>query len=348
MAYKMILPNPLYPQFTVRGGTWEDAKDLCEDVSAVVASGPWTQCKVRNSATGALFEPNTGMTFILGEIGLAYLLYRFRDIIDPNDARMFFRIGNYGSLTTLLSGALDRLAHTGQRYSDYHWITLDQELVGILTSYLLVPNSHICSLIKSAELSGRVTRWFWRPTEMAWFIQGGIESHGFRYGAAIYNGETGHRALSFYSSLWTESINGQTYEFTLPIRDVAYARHMPSESLSKAVLAVKDVLTENKLAEAFEQFADLPGSWTASRIDNFVDKAKARDTSKEKLLIAFEDDCILYRPKMAIDYIYQMLQSAAAINKSAANLAHQVVNMMITEVMELPRSPGGAVISDES
>ncbi len=54
--------------------------------------------------------------------------------VDPNDARMFFRIGNYGSLSTLLKGALDRLAHTGQRYSEYHWVTLDQELVGVLTS----------------------------------------------------------------------------------------------------------------------------------------------------------------------------------------------------------------------
>jgi len=123
---------------------------------------------------------------------------------------------------------------------------------------------------------------------------------------------------------------------------------MPSESLTKAVRQIQNVLEENKLAEAFEQFASLPGSWVALRAERLIEDAKARDTSKEKLLIAFDDDIGLYKPDKAVDYIYQLLQSAAAINKSAANLAHQVVNEMITEVMSLPRKPGGAVISDES
>ena len=102
------------------------------------------------------------------------------------------------------------------------------------------------------------------------------------------------------------------------------------------------------MAEAFDQFASLPGDWVSRRISGCFDIAKARDTSKEKLMIAFDDDIDLYKPDKAVDYIYQLLQSAANINKSAANLAHQMVNVMISDVMKLSRRPGGAVISDES
>jgi hypothetical protein len=350
MPKKIILPRPIYPQFTVRGNDWMGAAELVNGTFARYKEGPWDKCLVGTDPGKARprIIVNDEMSFDLGEIGLAYIIYRFRNLLDPNDARMFYRLSNYGSLTTLLNGALDRLSHTGQRYSEYIFTILDDELMGILTSYLPIPNSHICRLINEAELDSRVTRWFWRPTEMAWNLQGGLKERNFRYGVTIYNGETGHRAISFNSSVWTDSINGQTYQFDLPIREVAYARHMPTQSLSNALMKVESVLEENKLAEAFEQFAGLDGKWFTRRFVGYLDESKARHTSKEKVQIAFEDDVALYAPKKAVDMIYQLLDTAANINKSAALLAHQIVNFAIAEVMDLPRKPGGEVISDES
>lgn len=346
----ITLPKPLYPQFTVRGNNWNDAALLAATLHTEYKSGPWDSCKVSEGSGWSYphITVNDKLSFELGEIGLAYIIYRFRNMLDPNDARMFFRLSNYSSLSTILKGALDRLSHSGQRYSQYHFISIANELVGILTSYLPIPNSHICGLIESAELDSRVTRWFWRPTEMAWNIQGGMKVRNFKYGVTIYNGETGHRAISFNSSVWTDSINGQTYQFDLPIREVAYARHMPTQSLTNALMKVESVLEENKLAEAFEQFAELPGTWFTRRFRGYMDDAKARFTSKEKVMIAFEDDVSLYKPKKAVDMIYQLLDTSANINKSAAILAHQIVNLAVAELMDLPRKPGGEVISDES
>jgi len=346
---KTDLPLPLYPQYTVRGNDWAEGAKFCAENKADYATHGWNGCEIRRNSHGfPILSPDDGVEYVLGEIGLAYMIYRFRHMLDPNDARMFYRIGNYSSLQTLLNGALRRLADTGQRYNRYHFVSINKELMGILTSYLPVANTHISNLIEAADLDKRVTRWYWRPTEMAWNIQGGIKSKGFKYGVTIFNGETGHRALAFMSSIWTDSINGQTYQFDLPIREVAYARHMPTQSLVNAIDKVASVLEENKLAEAFEQFADLPNSWFYSRFNLFLTDAKARDTSKEKLSISFEDDLVLYGGKTTVDCIYQLLDTAANINKSAALLAHQIVNMAISTVMGLPRLPGGEVISDES
>lgn len=286
-------------------------------------------------------------SFVLGEIGLAYILYRFRDIVDPRDGRLFYRNGRYGELSTLLNNALDRLDKIyDSKYEQYWFMALDNELMGVLTSYLLVPHTFVLAQIAEAELEKRITRWMWKPTEMRIGLRGGIVKRMFHYGVQILNGETGHRALAFRSALWSASLNGMTYEYSEPIKEYGYVRHMPTKSLLATVDKLADSLSENKLAEAFEQMVGLPGTWATRRFPGNLGLVKARDTTKEKLSIAFDDDVEIFEPETVLDVVHQLMETASRINISAARAAQAVINHFIGEIMRSERLPTGEVIPD--
>jgi hypothetical protein len=349
------LERPISPHYMLKGNAFEELDKLCIVHQARVDAIDWTQCGVTETERGitVILGVHTApgladlRKYVLGEIGLAYILYRFRDIIDPNDGRLFYRNGRYGELTVLLEGALNKLKNVYGMGRDTYYVTcLNEELMGVLTSYSSVKNQYVVEQIKAASLDGRVTRWLWKPTELRVNLRGGILKRMFHYGAQILNGETGHRALAFRSAVWTPSINGMVYEFSQPIKEHGYARHMPTQALSKTLDKLHDTLSENMLMEAFEQMAVIPGSMATSTFARRLAAAKARPTVKEKLGIAFDDDVDLFEPEMCIDVVYQLMDTAAKINISSARLAQAIINDMIAEIMKMPRAPGGEVIPD--
>jgi hypothetical protein len=116
----------------------------------------------------------------------------------------------------------------------------------------------------------------------------------------------------------------------------------------KTIAGLEESLKENMLAEAFEQLEALPAKWMLNRFSSTLSDTKARDTTKEKVSITFDDDVDVYDPETALDAITYLLQGAARINKSAAVCAQACVNQLIAHLMKLPRHPGGEVIADES
>lgn len=344
------LEHPISPHLMYRGNDFDSAKRIAGAFQADVFPSSWTRCSIGLTAgegTPRIVIDDGAESFTLGEIGLAYILYRFRDIVDPRDGRLFYRNGRYGELSTLLSIALDKLDKIyDSKYERYYFTHHDNELMGVLTSYSLIHHSYILSQITDAELDKRVTRWIWKPTEMRIGIRGGIVKRMFHYGVQILNGETGHRALAFRSALWSASLNGMTYEFSNPIKEYGYARHMPTKSLIATVDKLGDSLSENKLAEVFEQMAGLPGTWVTRRFPVNLDLIKARDTTKEKLGIAFDDDVEIFEPETALDMAHQLMETASRINISAARAAQAVINHFIGDIMKSEQLPTGEVIPD--
>ena len=342
--------KPFKPQTTVRGLSLASFIDLVSILYAEMDDGEWTSCKIVPPAAGDLptINVNSEKSYILGPIGLEYLAYRFRDNLDASDIRLYYRNGRYSELSSILNLTMKERKLKGLHRNKYYFMHMENELMGICTQYVTVSNLMLARVIEKEELEKRVDRWLWRPTEARINLKGGIVKKMFRWGIQILNGETGHRALAFRSVLWTPSLDGFTYEFHSPLRDTGYARHMPTRKLVKVIASLEDVLGENMLAEAFEQLDGMTASWITKTIDRRLGEAKARDTTKEKVSITFDDDIDIYEPDSALDAITLLMEGAAKINKSAAVCAQDVINQYIAELMKLPRKPGGEVIADES
>ena len=348
MKYE-IKEKPIHSHLTFRGNRFDEAMIVAHEHRAEVVEGPWTMCEITSIPEAAQLPfvlVSEDSSFELGEIGLAYILYRFRYQANAKDARQFYRTGQWGLLNTILSQAMTQFKLHYELRPKYYFTELHEELMGILTLYSSVSNQFLLGAIEEADLSKRLARWVWRPTEMRFNLRGGIVKRMFHYGIRIMNGETGHRALSFHSSLWSQSLNGLTYEFNTPVVDKGYARHMPTRALLQTVEALGDTLEENKLAEAFEQFAGLPGTWVTGAFSKHLGSIKSRDSTKEKLDIVFIDNVAVYKPESALDAIYQLLAAGAEINISAARAAQAVVNEMISDVMKMEIKPTGEVIAD--
>lgn len=341
--------KPFRPQSTVRGKDLNTFIDLVSTVSAKVYEGAWKKCEIRSNSPAPSISIHDGVeVFLLGPIGLEYLAYRFRDNIDAKDIRLFYRNGRYKELSNMLNLVMKERMLKGLHRDTYYFTYIESELMGICTQYTAVTNLFISSVIQNVKLEGRVNRWLWRPTEARINLKGGIVKKMFQWGVQILNGETGHRALAFRSVLWTPSLDGFTYEFHSPLRDTGYARHMPTKKLVNVIAGLENSLKENMLAEAFEQFDGMAAGFITKTMTRRLDEAKARETTKEKVSITFDDDVDIYGPDTALDAITLLLEGAARINKSAAVCAQDVVNQCIAELMKLPRKPGGEVIADES
>jgi len=348
MKYE-ITERPIHSHLTFRGNRFDEAMIVALKHRAQVIEAPWTTCTILNPLEGGslpIILANDEDAFKLGEIGLAYVLYRFRYQANAKDARQFYRTGQWGLLNTILSQAMTQFKLHHELRPKYYFTELHEELMGILTLYSSVLNQFLLEIIEEADLSKRLARWMWRPTEMRFNLRGGIVKRMFHYGIRIMNGETGHRALSFHSSLWSQSLNGLVYEFNTPVVYKGYARHMPTRALLQTVEALGDTLKENKLAEAFEQFAGLPGTWVTGAFSRHLGSIKSRDSTKEKLDIVFTDNIAVYKPESALDAIYQLLAAGAEINVSAARAAQATVNEMIADVMKMEIKPTGEVIPD--
>lgn len=343
----MTIGHPISIYYRKTGKSFSDAIAHVNEYYAEADPIDWALCKIKPDADfGAVFKYKEGYHPIgIGEIGLAYVVYRLQPYVERRDALMYFRNGNFDSLSALLSAGLQSMKDFGNAQDMYIATHIGNELMGLLTEYTAVPNSLILGLIKDAGLDERLRRWSWSPTRAAYFLRAGIVKRKFHYGIQVINGETGHTALSFRSTLWSDGIEGFVYEFDLPIIvDTGYARHLPSKKLAKVMASIRAVLRENRVAEAFEHFATAPGDWGTKNLIEHLDKAKAREASKEKLLISFTDEIVMNKPQYALDAVVSMLECASRINKSAAIVAQITISDLVSQVLSLPRTVKGKVV----
>lgn len=350
-----VMKHPFHTHHTVIGYSYEKLYEFVRDISLEVSNKAWTRCTIGGSSfpsdkACAFIELNSGPgSRLLGEIGLSYICYRLRDIVDRTDVLALYRSGSYGALSGLLQKGLEKLAiHYDMPRHLYTFIILDGELMSILTQYKAVPNYELIHMIDNAHLNKRVVWWRWRPTELRIRIQGGIFAKRFKYGTRIRNGETGHAALSYHSILWTDSANGVTHTFSTPYHEKGYARHMPTVRLNATLASLSDTLKENAIVEAFEQMASIPGKWGLEFFDRNWGLTKGREITKEKVQVAFEDDVDLYYEEAAHttqDLVALLLDTGAKINKSAALIVNQMVTLMINEILLLRVKATGEVIT---
>lgn len=338
------IDHPISIYYRKTGKSWEEAEDHFKRFFAQTEEVAWEKCRVQpNKDYGAAIEFNTSQhMFGLGEIGLAYLAYRLYPYVERRDALMYFRNGNFASLTTLLQSGLDNLRNFGLLQESYWATHIDFELMGFLTEYVSISNGFVLEMIREAGLEERLRKWVWTPTSASFYLRGGVVERKFHYGVRIANGETGHTALSFKSTLWSDGIDGFVYEFGIPLEvERGYARHLPSKKLTKVMGSLVAVMKENLIAEVFESFAVEPGDWGAKRIIYHLKDVEARDASKEKLLVSFEDEMIVNKPETALDAVVSLMECGSRINKSAAIVAQLTLSNFISKAslskIEVPK-----------
>lgn len=342
----MTIEHPISIYYRKTGKSFDEAVAHVKEYYAESENMNWSQCQILSHALyGANFIYNPAMVgFGIGEIGLAYVAYRLQPYVERRDVLMYFRNGNFDSLNALLNAGLQSMKNFGLTQDTYVATHIDGELMGLLTEYTAVPNSLVLDLIRDAGLDERLRRWSWSPTRASYFLRAGIVNK-FHYGIQIINGETGHTALSFKSTLWSDGIEGFVYGFDLPMQiDIGYARHLPSKKLAKVMASIKAVMKENRLAEAFEHFTTAPGIWGSKRLIARLATVKARDASKEKLSVSFADEIAINKPRYAIDAVTSMMECASRINKSAALAAQLAISEVITDVLALPKTIKGEVV----
>jgi len=343
----MALEHPISPHWKLRGRSFESAMKVANKYKVQYDEMLWTECRVFTSEEKCPdIIVNDEAAYWLGEIGLSYILYRMRDVVDAAEARRFYRSGEMKYLSSLLANGLKRISPRYPSDKKFIFAHLDDELLSILTDYMSVSNTAVLKSVEEATMATRLNKWRWSPTGAEFFIYSKIASIGFSQGITIRNGETGHTALSIFYTLQSPSVEGMCYEFYAPITGKSRARHLPTRALQRTINQINEVLEENMLAEAFEQLGEIPGSWAHKRIDTFLREMKIPETIRDRLGIAFADLCGLSPPSTSLDTIYLFMQAGASANLTSARIAQHIINQLLMQVMEAERKVTGEVIVD--
>lgn len=339
----MMLEHPLHPSRRLTADNFAALQALVTKLQTQTEPIRWERVRVVPPAPGDSLAyvqlQASADQYILGEIGLSYLCYRMG--VPTAAALGLFRERKWKELDTLL---FNGFRHYTDRYGAslpgkaYVAAILDNELLGLMTGYTSVKHTEICESIERAGMASRVVGWTWRPTELTILIRDTILTRKFFGGAKVVNGETGHRAISFYSTLWCESLvtkAGDAYSWERPITENGYARHMHFPKIVKVMNTLEAALKETALQHAYERLCELPGTWAADLIVSRIDIIPCRDTARTKLLLALDDALIIPRTEKAVDVMLALLNEGMGINKTTMKLAEQMADVMLTEAGKL-------------
>lgn len=343
ITIRTMLDHPIAPSKSLSADNFAALEALVTKLQTFSLPIRWERLRVVPPPAGAVCPEvqlqASAEAYLLGEIGLSYLCYR---VGVPTAAALgLYREAKWKELDTLLYNGF---SHFTDRYGahlpsrDYVATILDGELMGLLTGYTAVKHTEICASIKVAGMASRVVGWTWRPTELSILIRDAILTRKFFVGAKILNGETGHRAISFYSALWCESIvatSGEAYSWERPVAENGYARHMYFPKITKVMNALEAALKETYLQHAYEKLAELPGKWAADLIVARINIIPCRDTARTKLLLALDDALIIPRTEKALDVMCALLSEGVGINKTTMRLAEEMADILLTEAGKL-------------
>ncbi len=340
---RTMLEHPIAPNKMLSADNFAALEALVMKLQVVHFPLRWERLHIVPPTPGAVCPEVQLMAgssaFLLGEIGLSYLCYR---VGVPTAAALgLYREAKWKELDTLL---FNGFSHFTDHYSyhlpsrDFVATILDGELMGLLTGYTAVKHTEICASIKVAGMASRVVGWVWRPTELSILIRDAILTRKFFAGAKVLNGETGHRAISFYSTLWCESIvskSGEAYSWERPVAENGYARHMYFPKITKVMNALEAALKETALQHAYERLSELPGKWAFDLIMKRIDIIKCRTTARTKLLLALDDALIIPRTEKALDVMVALLNEGMGINKTTMKLAEEMADILLVEAGKL-------------
>lgn len=337
-----VLEHPIHPNRIWRGDTFSHLTELDRQYPAAITLADWTDTVIRDrSMVTPLFRVSTELTYTVGDVGMAYVCYRLKNYLDQKIAMKHFRAREFSQLNAMLKDAHARLMsqyrHEGRGAPKFVFSSVDGELLGVLTGYYTpVHDSVLFDLIHSNELHGRVARWEWNPTRLRMFLRSGETTGGFlKWGVSITNGETGHVALSFRSSLWTDRVNGYHYDFTPPVVMHEHRRHMSAKLLASTLSSMQKAIDENIMEEILAYAEkNLSGRWAWSFAESHWEDVRGRDSAKAKLYAKVDAEMALARAGSCLDFIVTILEVGASVNKSVAAVAERIVQLILDEVFE--------------
>lgn len=324
--------HPLRAGLRLIGETHETAADVARQMETRIDAIRIDRVPTVGGSTGGKDCATItfgGRPYLLGEIGVSYLAYHF----NANNQILLncYRERNWALFQTMINSAFEEYKKT----EDFNIVcaSVGDELLGIMKHYTSIKHREILDIIDENSLKSWVRYWRWAPTQMEiWLTQPIIYlKDRFLSGIKIVNGESGHRALSFEASLWSQSLGGDIdYEFTRPIIDRGYARHLHPMRIERVLGNLTGVMGEHKLQAAFEALVVSSGSTAAELVRASIrDDLKGSDTSKEKLLLALDETLVVPSGLSGIEVFYETANTAKQINKTAMKMAARACDQLL-------------------
>lgn len=343
-----VIKHPINPRMVRKGNDIDSFKEIVSIIKPLATHVRLEQIHVRDEGSPcpwiSLTPGRTG-PLMLGEVGLQYLVYRLGGDLDL--PRKLYRDKDYVELSTLLTHML-RTAWASRRLDPARPVVvtaIDNELVGVMLNYAAMSNEMLVGNIALAKMTKLVQHWVWRPLECLICLDFALIFDKFHYGAAIRNGETGHRAMSFTSILWTEDelrVPGsepiatikQAWETVIP--DYAYRRHTSADRVRKFTNSIKSSLKESEEVISLKRANSVPGRIVADIVFEKWSEIKARDSAKIKMEEAMKDLFKIASSGTALDVIEATIQASDILGTQAAdNIAEQAVSIILAKVSDL-------------
>jgi hypothetical protein len=340
------LPHPLHPHFIRRGNTWEGFEKLVNLIKPSAAVQRLDGIYLRGDPSRVpdiSFTPG-GRGWLLGEVGLQYLVYRLGGELDL--PRKLYRAKRWPELQSLLQLMHVAEVKSGRLSAGREVVitSIEDELTGILLNYVAMTNHALALQIDRAAMSKFVKHWFWRPLESAIYFDFAMIFEKFHYGAVIRNGETGHRAMSFASVLWTEDVLvigtdavrsiGQAWETS--IADSAYRRHTSAHRISLFIRAIKSTFKESEHLISLKRSQHFPGSVAVDALWAEWPSIKGRDSVKTKMEAAIKDLAKVSATGSSLDVIDSIIQASDILATQAADrVSEQAVSIILKRISEV-------------
>lgn len=323
------LKHPLRPGLALIGSSFEHAFSLAKQLETKTEGVRIDRVPTIGGSIDPLSKDCPTITFggrlyLLGEIGLSYLAYHFHG---SNAAFLSaYRMRDWAILQLMISAAFAEYTRT----EDLNVVcaSVDNELLGIMKHYTSVKHKEILSAIDYWSLQAWVKYWRWYPTQMEIWLSspsGTTVFRNFVSGIKVRNGESGHRALSFEATLWTEGLD---YEFTRPIVDKGYARHLHPLRLERVVSNLNEILHEHKLSIAFETLSLSAGPSAAAIVEACV-RGEKESPSKDKLQLALEAGLAIPAALNGLEVFYTTTEIAKKINKLSMKMAQRACDKLL-------------------